>query len=175
MSAQKTKIISLFSILILSSCSTDLTPQDGQDAPIGRDEARKSGFGKLFGDDFLFFGSTKKYDPSKGGGTASVNPTLWKASLEVISFMPLASSDAAGGVIITDWYSAPNKSNERIKINITITDRSLRADALKVTIHKEVKGRSGEWVSTTVERATMIEIEDLILTKARQLKVEKKA
>lgn len=168
------KITSFLSIFFISGCSQDYSAKEGQEAPIGRDDARKSGYGKLFGDDILIFGAQKKYDPSLGGA-AIVNPVLWQAALDVVSFMPLASSDAAGGVIVTDWYSAPDKTNERIKVTINITDRVLRADAIKVNIHKQVKGRGGDWVTATADHRAALEMEDLILSKARQIKVEKKA
>ncbi len=174
MANQKNKYLTLLSLFSLFGCSQDLTPQEGQEAPMGRDEARKSGYGKLFGDDILLFGAEKKYDPSLGGA-ARVNPLLWQAALEVVSFMPLISSDAAGGVIITDWYSAPTKLNERIKVTININDRVLRADAVHVTIHKQIKARSGDWVAATADHGVAHDMEDLILSKARQLKVEKKA
>lgn len=172
MSQQKIiRTATLFSLVcILSDCSADLAPKEGQEAPIGRDEARKYADGRLLGDDFLLFGAQKKYDPN-AGGTMRVNPHLWQASLDVTSFMPLASSDAAGGVIITDWYTSGDKPNERIKLTINISDRVLRSDALKIIMYKQAKGRNGDWVNATVDASAMRQMEDLILTKARDLKV----
>ncbi|AIK96973.1 hypothetical protein ID47_09895 [Candidatus Paracaedibacter acanthamoebae] len=155
---------------LLSGCSGDYTPKEGQEAPIGRDDARKRGYGTLFGDDVLLFGATKKYDPSQGSASR-VNHHLWQASLDVLSFMPLASSDAAGGVIVTDWYSTPEKPNERIKVTVKITDRVLRSDALHVTINKQIK-KAGDWVAMTADPKIARDMEDLILTKARDLKVK---
>lgn len=161
----------LFSLAcILVSCSADLAPKEGQEAPMGRDEARKYADGRLLGDDFLLFGAQKKYD-TNAGGTMRVNPQLWQASLDVTSFMPLASSDAAGGVIITDWYTSGDKPNERIKLTINISDRVLRSDAIKIIMYKQIKGRNGDWVNATVDASAMRQMEDLILTKARDLKV----
>lgn len=158
--------------LFLGACSNwDLSPKEGQETPMGRDDARKYADGKLLGDDLFVFGDSKKYDDKKGGNMP-VNPFLWKASLHVISFMPLASSDATGGVLITDWYTPGDKPNERIKLTISITDRVLRADALKVTMYKQVRGKNGEWQDASVDPATPREMEDLILTKARELKVK---
>ncbi len=162
-----------FLALILTSCSTDLSPKDGQEAPMGRDETRKYADGKLLGEDFLMFGAQKKYDPN-AGGSMRVNPCLWQASLDVTSFMPLASSDATGGVIITEWYTPGDKPNERIKLTITISDRVLRSDAIKVIMYKQVKGRNGDWVNATVDAEAMRQMEDLILTKAREIKVKKR-
>lgn len=173
MSQQKiirtTSLLSL--VFILSNCSTDLAPKDGQEAPMGRNDARKYADGKLLGDDFLLFGAQKKYDPN-AGGAMRVNPFLWQASLDVTSFMPLASSDATGGVIVTDWYTSGDKPNERLKMTVNISDRVLRSDAVKIIMYKQVKGRNGDWVNATVDASAMRQLEDLILTKARDLKVK---
>ncbi|MBX3486627.1 MAG: DUF3576 domain-containing protein [Candidatus Paracaedibacteraceae bacterium] len=165
-------ISSLAVLSTLVGCSGDYTPKDGQEAPIGRDDARKRGYGTLFGDDVMLFGSSaKKYDPSLGG-SSKVNHHLWQATLDVLSFMPLASSDAAGGVLITDWYSTASKPSERLKVTVKITDRVLRADAVHVTINKEVK-KGNDWVSVTADTKVARDMEDLILTKARELKTQK--
>ncbi|WP_032112880.1 DUF3576 domain-containing protein [Candidatus Paracaedibacter symbiosus] len=156
--------------LLLVGCGTDLTPQEGQQAPLGREETRKTNFGKLFGDDFLFFGESKKFDSNATTGMR-VNPYLWQASLDVLSFIPLASADANGGIIITEWYSAPQKLAERVKVIARVNDRQLRADAITIIIHKQIRSKNGEWVNAAVEPSVVTDMEDIILTKARQLKV----
>jgi len=73
---------------------------------------------------------------SRGGGVfefASSNG-LWKASLDVIDFMPLSSVNYSGGIIVTDWYSENNSPNESIKISIRFLTNELRSDALDVKI-----------------------------------------
>lgn len=156
--------------LMLAGCSTDLSPNEGQEAPLTREEKRKTNFGKLFGDDFLFFGESKKFDPNASVGMR-VNPFLWQSSLDVLSFIPLASVDSNGGVIITEWYQAPNKPNERVKVTARINDRQLRADAITIIVHKQVYAQN-RWVQATVEQNVVTDLEDIILTKARQLKVQ---
>lgn len=160
-----------FLAVALSGCSTDLSPKDKEEAPASREDSRKYMDGRFFGDDLLLFGNDKKYDPNKGGGMP-VNQYLWRASLNVISFMPLASSDATGGVIITDWYTSRDKPNQRLKMTISILDRVLRADALKVTMNKQIRGARGEWIDAAADSAMEREMEDLILTKARELKIK---
>lgn len=169
MSQQKITIISL--ACFLANCSGDFSPKEGQEAPVSREDARKYGDGKLLGDDLLLFGASKKYDP-KHGGAMYVNPHLWRASLDVISFMPLASSDATGGVIVTDWYTPGDKPHERLKIAINISDRVLRADAIHVKMYKQVRGKNNDWVNGAVDARVAREMEDLILTKARELRVK---
>ena len=102
---------------------------------------------------------------------APVNPHLWRASLESINFMPLVSADAFGGVIITDWYINPKTPNERIKVSVFITDQVLRADALKVVVYKQIKGKDGNWTNSHVDSRIATELENIILTKARQLRI----
>ncbi len=67
-----------------------------------------------------------------------VNSYLWRATLDTLAFMPLASADPYGGVVITDWYTNPEKPDERFKCTVYILDTRLRGDALKVTVFKEV-------------------------------------
>jgi len=98
-----------------------------------------------------------------------VNSYLWRASLETLSFMPLIQADSAGGVIATDWYANPTNPNERVKITVSILDQDLRADALRVAASREVL-QNGGWVSAPVQAATVQKLEDIILTKARDLR-----
>ena len=97
-----------------------------------------------------------------------VNPYLWQAALTKLSFMPLASADSAGGVIITDWAAMDNIQNEQFKITVNILSRNLRADCLKVAVFKRVL-RDGKWVNDTADRRLAGEIENAILTQARKL------
>ena len=98
-----------------------------------------------------------------------VNSYLWRASLETLSFMPLTQADSAGGVIVTDWYSNPQNPSERVKVSVSILDRDLRADALRVAASREVM-QNGQWVGAPVQAATVQKLEDIILTKARDLR-----
>ncbi|ANU06879.1 DUF3576 domain-containing protein [Paraurantiacibacter namhicola] len=98
-----------------------------------------------------------------------VNSYLWRASLDTLSFMPLLQADSAGGVIVTDWYTNPSNPNERVKITVSILDQDLRADALRVAASREVM-QNGSWVSAPVQAATVQKLEDIILTKARDLR-----
>jgi len=111
-------------------------------------------------------------DKKDGGGSSGigVNSYLWRATLDTISFMPLASADPFGGVIITDWYVAPGTPNERIKLNVFILDKQLRSDAVQVKVFKQAK-KGGNWVDATAAANTGRAIEDAILTRARQMRV----
>ena len=101
--------------------------------------------------------------------TIGVNAYLWRGALETLSFAPLLSADSAGGVIVTDWYANPSNPNERVKVTVTILDQDLRADALRVAANRQV-AQGGNWVDAPVQAATVQKLEDIILTKARDLR-----
>ena len=98
-----------------------------------------------------------------------VNAFLWRATLDTLSFMPLLTADPWGGVVNYDWYINPQTPNERFKATVFILDTRLRADALNVTISKEVKDANGAWTGAPVAAQTETDLENAILTKARQL------
>lgn len=98
-----------------------------------------------------------------------VNAYLWRATLDTLAFMPLANADPWGGIINYDWYVDPQAPNERFKATVFILDTRLRADALNVTITKEVRDSAGGWVTAPVAAQTETDLENAILTKARQL------
>lgn len=98
-----------------------------------------------------------------------VNSYLWRASLDTLSFMPLLQTDSNGGVIVTDWYINPAAPTERVKVTVTILDQDLRADGLRVAYLRQVN-QGGQWVAAPVMAATVQKLEDIILTKARDLR-----
>lgn len=101
--------------------------------------------------------------------TIGVNSYLWRASLDTLSFMPLVQADSAGGVIVTDWYSNPGNPDERVKVTVSILDQDLRADALRVAASRQ-ENQGGSWVNAPVRAATVQKLEEIILTKARDLR-----
>lgn len=98
-----------------------------------------------------------------------VNSYLWRASLETLSFMPLLQTDSDGGVILTDWYINPNAQGERMKLTVTILDQDLRADALRVAASRQAL-QGGQWIDAPVQAATTQKLEEIILTRARDLR-----
>jgi hypothetical protein len=98
-----------------------------------------------------------------------VNSYLWRAAIDTVSFAPLLQADSNGGVIVTDWYSNPNSPNERVKLTVAILDQDLRADALRVAASRQVN-QGGAWVDAPVAAATVQKLEDIILTRARDLR-----
>ncbi|MBX9897968.1 MAG: DUF3576 domain-containing protein [Qipengyuania sp.] len=101
--------------------------------------------------------------------TIGVNSYLWRAALEAVSFAPLLQADSNGGVIVTDWYANPANPGERVKVTVSILDTDLRADALRVAASRQV-AQGANWVDAPVQAATVQKLEDIILTKARELR-----
>jgi hypothetical protein len=99
-----------------------------------------------------------------------VNSFLWRATLDTLNFMPLSSADPVGGVIISDWYAAPDKPDEHMKVTVYILDRRLRADAVKVSVFRQVRGGAG-WTDAQTNPDTGIKLENAILARARELRL----
>jgi len=127
--------------------------------------------GRFFGGnalDIFNFGDGKKKPIMRSG--ISVNSFLWRATLDTISFMPLSSADPFGGVVITDWYAPPKTPKERYKLSVFILSRQLRANGIRVAVHRQKLDGSG-WRSSNVSNDTAVKLENQILTRARQLRV----
>jgi len=101
--------------------------------------------------------------------TIGVNSYLWRAAVDTVSFAPLLQADSSSGVIITDWYANPKAPGERVKLTVAILDQDLRADALRVAASRQVY-QNGVWVDAPVTAATVQKLEDIILTRARDLR-----
>ena len=101
--------------------------------------------------------------------TIGVNSYLWRAAVDTVSFAPLLQANPSSGVIITDWYANPKAPGERVKLTVSILDQDLRADALRVAASRQVN-QNGTWVDAPVAAATTQKLEDIILTRARDLR-----
>jgi hypothetical protein len=107
------------------------------------------------------------------GDSMPVNAILWRASLDIISLIPIADVDTFGGTIVSDWYSLPDKPNERIKITIFVSGRELRSDAVRITVHVQGRdGVDGDWGSSIRDDEFATRLEDLILNRAREIRAE---
>ncbi len=105
-------------------------------------------------------------------GVTTVNRFLWAASLETLDFLPVDNADPIAGLILTDWYSNPETPDEQFKVSVYILDSALRADALRVSVFRQTRDPAGAgWVEASVNPATAREIENAILTRARQLRL----
>ena len=132
--------------------------------------------GSLVSDDggaSIVFGvnKAKGSDAAMAGAGVSVNAYLWRGALDTLSFMPLASADPFGGVIITDWYTPAGTTGERFKATAYIQGRELRADAVRVALFHQIS-KGGQWIDAPVSVGTQTELEDKVLTRARELRTQ---
>lgn len=158
-------MVALILSSFLAACSAfpEVSPQATNEP-----EERES----IFGPGGLTFGGDQDNTAPEATGGIGVNSFLWRASLDTVAFMPLSSADPFGGVILTDWYSPPGTPNERFKVTVYILDRRLRADALKSAVFRQIRrDTSAGWEDAAVEANTATELEDAILTRARQLRI----
>lgn len=143
---------------------------------------RRSGDGDLIyhGERDTIFGKNNKgiglFNKDKDKDAVAgitVNPYLWRAALDTVSFMPLASADPFGGTILTDWFEAPETPGERLKANIFVLGQELRTDALKITLFRQTL-QNGVWRDAAVDPATVTALENTVLTRAREIRVSAK-
>ncbi|MEO1249972.1 MAG: DUF3576 domain-containing protein [Pseudomonadota bacterium] len=136
-----------------------------------RDRQAEQAANSILGEGGLRIGGSRERDQQdQGGGTIGVNSFLWRASLDTVSDLPVASADPFGGVILTDWHAPDGSGVERFKINIFILGRQLRADGLTVSVFRQVRAGEG-WEDAAVAEGTARAIEDTILTRARELRI----
>lgn len=165
--------------LLLTGCQSsqeakpDSASGTGSQFPGTREEQRREHVGKLGGGDGLFsFGGSNKEDSGPASGIM-VNSYAWRASLDTLSFMPLVSADPFGGVIITDWYEDPSARGERFKMTVIMMSKTLRSDAVKLTVFKQRYDDKTGWQDVPVSDKVSRDLENKILTRARQLRVAK--
>ena len=161
----------LVAVLALGACG-DAKPNPTNPAYLGSAGPGGPGdTGSILGDSSLnLFGNSKiAHDGAGGGAGLGVNAYLWRGALDTLGFMPLASADPFGGVIITDWYSPTGSTDERFKANAYILGRQLRSDGLRIAVFRQVL-QNGQWVDAPVSPNTASEIEDKVLARARQLR-----
>ncbi len=158
-----TLIVALMVATGLGGCATrtKTTSTDQAAAAAAAPQAKKARTG-------LFSGRSAKGTGEAGIG---VNAFLWRATLDTLNFMPLLDSDPFGGTYVTDWHAVAEKPDERFKVQVYILDTRLRADGLSVQVFRQAKDVTGTWVDATVDPDTAIQIENAILTRARQLRI----
>ena len=107
------------------------------------------------------------------GSTMPVNALLWRASLEIVSLIPISEIDTFAGTIVSDWHSLATNQNERIKITIFVLDRELRSDAIKAVVYIQKRPqKDAPWGNTQRDQTFARKIEDLILNRAREIRAE---
>ncbi|MGE3769808.1 MAG: DUF3576 domain-containing protein [Bdellovibrionales bacterium] len=161
-------VTALILMLTLAACGA---VESKQEYPKSEYDKERERYGSVLDDDGGFtLWSSKDKRKNAGDAGFGANGYLWRATLDTIGFMPLASADRNGGVILTDWYTPPNGSGERVKLNVLIKDSTLRADGVRVSVFRQIRASGGEWVDAAANPGTGAKLEDTILQRARQLK-----
>ncbi|MDG1288013.1 MAG: DUF3576 domain-containing protein [Rickettsiales bacterium] len=156
--------------LFLNGC--DVLKGGVNDTPLTPEDAREERRGKLTGSDgWNILGGDG--GASESGARLGVNSFLWRATLDTLAFMPFTAADPFGGTVLTDWYEDPNSPGERFKVNALILDSTLRADAIKLTLFKQAIGSEGNWRDIKVSPDLARKLENTILTRARELRVNR--
>ncbi len=170
---KKTALFCVF-ILALAACEGVTGKKQEEIGPVKDHVDREiERIGKLGGGDGLLNEMMRGRSGAGDGTGIGVNAYLWQASLDTLSFMPLASADSFGGIIITDWYTPQEETQTRYKINVYIVGRELRPDALRVASFKQ-KLIGNDWMDMGDQAAVNRQLEDAILTRARQMRVDAK-
>ncbi len=162
-----TLMIIVFATVSCGGKTSGPPPTNPRTDDIARDRQAGEGIFSGEGGSLNIFG--KGSGSSESGSGIGVNSYLWRASLDTISFMPLASADPFGGVIITDWYSPPDSPEERFKTNILILGKELRSDGVRASVFRQML-EDGVWRDAAVSEGTATKIENAILERARQLR-----
>jgi len=159
---------------IISRSGTAVNSANNKDFAMRDAETRLSTGGGLFGSDGLsLFGNVNEERSGEGFANVGmpINPYLWSASLETLSFIPLSSADPFGGTIFTDWYSSESNENERCKVNVFIRGVELKTQNLRVSSFCEVF-KNNKWVGVGTNSQDNISLENAILNKAKKLKLK---
>ena len=155
----------------LLGCSGDSSRPVGLNTRF--EDPSTSGQARLLGDQGLNYNAFER-TPAKDAANApslAVNAFLWRGALDTLSFMPLASADPFGGVIITDWYVPTATPGERLKAAAYILGRQLRSDGIKIAVFRQVL-QNGQWIDAPVAPGTAAELEDRVLARARELRAQ---
>ena len=168
-----TILLPLVAALLMTGCGVkkDYTPQEDLPGSRGRTNTTGQPTESVLGSGGINLLGGDEDQSQTGGSQIGVNSYLWRASLDTVSFMPLASADPFGGVIITDWYSPPESRGERFKLNIYILGRTLRVDGIRAAVFRQRQDPFAGWVDAEVDERTAIDLENAILTRARQIRI----
>ncbi len=165
----RTEIIDRSGTLFNSGADMELAMRDA--------ETRLQSGGGLLGKGGLSFsgilGNDKNNNESNNSTSVNmpVNIFLWRGTLDTINFMPLSSADPIGGTIITDWYSTTDNQDERCKLNVFISGKSLKTENLKVTSFCQ-EFVNQKWINKKVKDESNIKIENAILNRAKKLRLQ---
>ncbi|MEY3196807.1 MAG: hypothetical protein RLZZ59_173 [Pseudomonadota bacterium] len=137
--------------------------------PETRDERRAKEIGSMLGNgEGIVFRPGKIPNLSTQTKDSKINKHLWQATLDVVDFAPIVTSDTENGILVTDWYSNTKDTNRSMKLKIEITGNVISPESIKTELKQRVR-KDGTWMEDNSSSETLTEIEDKILRRARQL------
>lgn len=149
--------------LLLASCTSGKT----YEGVAGTSTENRDSIFSNGGVGLTLFGGSKE---NAVAAPVAVNAYLWRASLDTLAFMPLASADPFGGVIISEWFAPTETPDERFKVNVYILGPTLRADGLRISIFRQTRA-GGVWNDAPVNAEMTTEFENAVLSRARDLRL----
>ena len=163
------KLFLMFLVIVIASCSNNSVVTN----PVSSEKPTPGLFSKdaskgISLDSILNPQSSVSYESG-----ANVNAYLWRASLNILSFTPLISTDALGGTIISDWYINKKDKNQRMKITAFIKTAELKSNGIGVKVHIQ-SFKDGYWSETYTNKDLETKIENNILNEARNLRINSK-
>jgi hypothetical protein len=167
----KLLILFLMMFSILNACKRadqdleEIAQKKYKTAKTKRERRDEKMGGYVFDEPLFSFGDKNKEETNIG-----VNSYLWRASLDVLSILPKKKIDPFGGVILTEWYVAEENDSQRLKVEVTIIGRQLRAGALRINVFRQEKVGL-DWKDRSVSQETIDQFEETILARAREIRV----
>ena len=159
------KLVLMFFVIVIASCSNNSVVTN----PVSGEKPKPGLFSKDASKGISLDSILNPESSKSSESVANVNAYLWRASLNILSFAPLISTDALGGIIISDWYVSKNNKNQRMKITAFIKTSELRSNGIGVKVHIQ-NFKDGSWSETYTNKNLETKIEDNILTEARNLR-----
>ena len=166
---QKTSFLKFYLLIFFLLQCSKVDPVTGEKILIEPDPVKKAR--KAADEGGGLFGDLKRNNKSNNFEFSSSN-VLWRATLQSLEFLPLLNADYSGGIVIYDWYSDNLNSKEQIKVTVRFLSNELRANSLKIIVHKKTCDENNVCSIKKVDGGIAEEIKDKILLIARTTRLD---
>lgn len=159
--------LSLIFAIFLSACSPKIDPVSGKNEDFEPNAFERA---KKYARDNPVFLDPK--NNKKNEFDFATSNVLWRATLQSLEFIPLVNVDYSAGIIIYDWYSRENNSQEQIKLTVQFVGTELRSDSIKILAYKKICDSLNKCSNVNVDQKFITDIKDNIINTARSIKIE---
>lgn len=142
------------------------------DYPKSADERKAEEIGSVLGGEGVVFHPGKVKNLATKTDNSKINQFLWQATLDVVDFAPIISSESEQGFISTDWYSDKKDAKRSFKLQVSIVGDIISPESIKTTLKQRIK-KDGVWIEDDAPSSIQMDVEDKILRRARQLYIRK--